>query len=141
MKSKSFGFSILAAVSALTLSAFVFGTNASATDTATPLPVVSTDSGVSDDGEILTLLSGQSDVTDNPQTIDVSADANKSEDAKEQATFDDDIKVAVLAGDSDTAAQLSAAASILTSIDAPEIQSVAADDAEAHALIIGLPQK
>lgn len=141
MKTKSFGFSILAAVSALTLSAFVFGTNASATDTVTPSPVVSTDSGSSDDGEILTLLSAQSDVTDNAQEADVSADANSAEDAKEQSSFDDDIKTAVLAGDADSAAQLTSAASIVTSIDAPEVQAVAADDAEAHALIIGLPQK
>lgn len=143
MKTKSFGFSILAAVSALTLSAFVFGTNASATDTASPSPspVVSTDSGSSDDGEILTLLSAQPDVTDNGQEADVSSDANKTEDAQEQAAFDDDIKAAVLAGDSDSAAQLTAAASIVTSIDAPEVAAVAADDAEAHTLIIGLPQK
>lgn len=141
MKTKSFGFSVLAAVSALTLSAFVFGTNASATDTATPSPVVSTDSGSSDDGEILTLLGAQSDVTDNAQEADVSSDANNAEDAKEQSAFDEDIKVAVLAGDADSAAQLTSAASIVTSIDAPEVQAVAADDAEAHALIIGLPQK
>lgn len=141
MKNKSFGFSILAAVSALTLSAFVFGANASATDTATPSPVVSTDSGSSDDVEILTLLSTQPGVTDNGQEVDASSDANKTEDAQEQAAFDDDIKAAVLAGDSDSASQLTAAASIVTSIDVPEIQAVAADDAEAHTLIIGLPRK
>lgn len=141
MKTKSLGFSILTAVSALTLSAFVFGTNASATDTTSPAPVVSTDSGVNDDGEILTLLSALPDVIENRQEADDSADANKAEDAQEQAAFDDDIKAAVLAGDADSAAQLTAAASIVTSIDVPEIVAVAADDAEAHALIIGLPQK
>jgi len=132
---------MLAAISALTLSAVAFGTNASATDTPSPAPVVSTDSGVNDDAEILTLLSTQVDITDNSQEADASSDANKAEDAQEQATFDDDIKAAVLAGDADSAAQLTAAAAIVTTIDAPELQAVAADDAEAHTLIIGLPQK
>jgi len=141
MKTKSFGFSILVAMSALTLSAVAFGTNASATDTPSPAPVVSTDSGSNDDGEILSLLSGQPDATVNVQEADVSIDANNSEDVQEQAAFDDDIKAAVLAGDADSAAQLTSAASIVTSVDAPEIQAVAADDAAAHALIIGLPQK
>lgn len=141
MKTKPFGFSILAAAGALTLSAFVFGTNASATDTATPSPVVSTDSGVGDDGEILALLGAQPDVSDNAQSADSTVDANRSEDATEQAAFDDDVKAAVLAGDADGAAQLTGAASIVTSIDAPELQAIAADDAEAHTLIIGLPQK
>ncbi len=141
MKTKSFRFSMLAAISALTLSAVAFGTNASATDTPSPAPVVSTDSGVNDDAEILTLLSTQVDITDNSQEADASSDANKAEDAQEQATFDDDIKAAVLAGDADSAAQLTAAAAIVTTIDAPELQAVAADDAEAHTLIIGLPQK
>lgn len=143
MKSKSLGFSILAAISALTLSAVAFGTNASATDTVTPspTPVVSTDSGANDDVEILTLLSAQPDVTSNAQDSDTSSDANMSEDTQEQATFDADIKAAVLAGDADSASQLTAAATIVTSIDVPEIQAVAADDAAAHALILGLPQK
>jgi len=143
MKTKLFGFSMLTAISALTLSAVAFGTNASATDTATPspAPVISTDSGANDDAEILTLLSAQSDVTDNTQVVDTLSDANKTEDALEQAAFDDDVKAAVLAGDSASAAQLTASAAILTSIDVPEVQAVAADDAEAHTLIIGLPQK
>lgn len=141
MKTKSFGFSILTAVSALTLSAFVFGTNASATDTPTPAPVVSTDSGSTDDGEILTLLSAQPEVVNNAQTADVSTDASNSEDASERALFDDDIKAAVLAGDADSAAQLTSAEAIVTAVDAPEIAAIAADDAEAHALIVGLPSK
>lgn len=132
---------MLAAISALALSAVAFGTNASATDTASPAPVVSTDSGSGDDVEILTLLSTQPDVTVNGEEADTSSDANKAEDAQEQAAFDDDIKAAVLAGDADSAAQLTASAAIVTTIDAPELQAVAADDAEAHTLIIGLPQK
>ncbi len=139
MKTKSFGFSVLAAIRALTLSAVAFGTNASATDTPSPSPVVSTDAGANDDAEISALISAQPDVTGNGQEADVSSDANKAEDAQEQAAFDGDIKAAVLAGDSDSASQLTAAASIVTSIDAPEIAAVAADDAEAHTLIIGLP--
>lgn len=141
MKTKSFGFSILVAISAFTLSAVAIGTNASAADTPTPAPVISTDSGSNDDGEILSLLSAQSDVTVNVQEADTSIDANNSEDIQEQTAFDDDIKAAVLAGDADSAAQLTSAALIVTTVDAPEIQAVAADDAAAHALIIGLPQK
>lgn len=134
---------MLIAVSTLALSASVFGTSASATDTVSPSPspVVSTDSGSSDDAEISTLLNSQQDVTSNPQDADATSDANKSEDSQEQATFDADIKAAVLAGDADSAAQLTAAAAIVTSVDAPEVAAIAADDAEAHALIIGLPSK
>lgn len=141
MKRKLFGSSVLVAVSALTLSAVAFGTNAFATDTPTIAPVVSTDAGSNDDGEILSLLSAQPDVTVNVQEVDASIDANNSEDVQEQAAFDGDIKAAVLAGDADSAAQLTSAALIVTSVDAPEIQAVTADDAAAHALIIGLPQK
>lgn len=129
------------AIGALTMSAVAFGTNASATDTPTPAPVVSTDSGSMDDGEILSLLSAQPDVTVNVQEADDSIDANKSEVVQERAAFDDDIKAAVLAGDADSAAQLTSAALIVSSVDAPEIQAVTSDDAAAHDLIIGLPQK
>ena len=103
MKTKTFGFSMLAAISVLTLSAVAFGTIASATDTPSPspTPVVSTDVGVSDDVEILTLLSTQIDVTANIQVdADTTSAANTEEDAQEQAAFDDDIKAAVLSGDS-----------------------------------------
>lgn len=141
MKTKSFGFSLLTAVSVLTLSAFMFGTNASAADTSSPAPVVSSDSGSSDDVEILALLSSQPEVTDNSLAVDLSADANSSEDASERAAFDDDIKAAVLAGDADSAAQLTSAEATVTAVDASEIAAVAADDAEAHALILGLPSK
>jgi len=141
MKNKSLGFTILTAIGALTLSAVAFGTSASATDTPPPAPVVSTDSGASDDAEISALLSAQPEVTANAQEADTSIGANSSEDAQEQAAFDDDVKAAVLAGDTGSAAQLTAAAAIVTSIDVPEVQAMAADDAAAQALIIGLPQK
>lgn len=140
MKSKSLGFSIVAAISALTLSSVAFGTIASAADTATPSPVISTDSGASDDAEISTLLSAQPVVSDAPEA-DTSSDANQSEDAQEQSSFDEDIKLAVLSGDTDSATQLTAAAAIVTSIDVPEIQAVASDAAVAQALILGLPKK
>ena len=141
MKSKSFGFSILTGVSALALSALAFGTSAWATDTPTPPPTVSTASGAGDDVEISTMLSTQLEVADNAQEADSAIDANNAEDAQEQAAFDGDVKAAVLAGDADSAAQLTAAAAIVTSIDVPEIQAVATDDAAAHSLILGLPQK
>ena len=143
MKTKTFGFSVLTAISALTLSVVAFGSNASATDTASPSPspVVSTGAEVSDDAEILALLSNQPDVTENAEVVDTSTDENEAEDAIEQAAFDDDVQAAVLAGDSTSAAQLTASATIVTSIDSPEIAAIAADDAEAHTLIIGLPQK
>ena len=143
MKNKLFGISVLVAMSALTLSAIAFGTSASATDTATPspVPVVSTDTGSGDDAELLALLNTQADVINNVQDADNSISTNNVEDAQEQAAFDDDIKTAVLAGDADSAAQLTSAAAIVTSIDVPEVQAVAADDAVAHLLIIGLPQK
>lgn len=141
MKSKSSGLTVLTAIGALTFSAIAFGSNASATDTPSPTPVISTDTSGSDDAEILSLLSAQTEVTQNAQVTDTSTDANTSEDAQERSAFSADIQAAVAAGDTSSAAQLTAAASIVTSIDAPEIQAVAADDAEAHTLILGLPQK
>lgn len=141
MKSKSLGLTVLTAIGALTFSAIAFGSNASATDTPSPTPVISTDTSGSDDAEILSLLSAQTEVTQNAQVTDTSTDANTSEDAQERSAFSADIQAAVAAGDTSSAAQLTAAASIVTSIDAPEIQAVAADDAEAHTLILGLPQK
>jgi hypothetical protein len=141
MKRKPHGYSILVAIGALSLSTVALGASAFATDTPTPGPIVATDAGSNDDGEILSLLSAQPDVTANVQESDASIDANSSEDVQEQTVFNDDIKAAVLAGDADSAAQLTSAALIVTSVDAPEIQAVVADDAAAHALIIGLPQK
>lgn len=141
MKSKSLGLTVLTAIGALTLSAVAFSSNASATDTPSPTPVVSADTSGSDDAEILSMLSAQTEVTQNAQVTDTSTDANTSEDAQEQSAFSADIQAALAAGDASSAAQLTAAASIVTSIDAPEIQAVAADDAEAHTLILGLPQK
>lgn len=141
MKTKSLGLSILTAIGALTFSAVAFGSNASATDTPSPSPTVTTDSSATADAEILSLLSTQIEVTQNSQAVDPSTDSNASEDAQEQAAFDADIKAAVLAGDSASAAQLTVAASIITSIDSQEIAAVASDDAEAQTLILGLPQK
>ena len=107
MKTKSFGFTLLTAISAIALSAVAFGRNATATDTSSPSlsPVVSTDSGVNDEVEILSLVSNQSDVTENAQAADSTNDENETEDAIEQAAFDDDVKAAVLAGDSISSAQ------------------------------------
>ena len=146
MKTKSFGFTLLTAISAIALSAVAFGRNATATDTSSPSlsPVVSTDSGVNDEVEILSLVSNQSDVTENAQAADSTNDENETEDAIEQAAFDDDVKAAVLAGDSISSAQhqqRTASAAIVTSIDSPEVAAIAADDSEAHTLILGLPQK
>ena len=141
MKSKSLGITVLTVIGALTFSAIASGSSASATDTPSPTPVVSTDTSGSDDAEILSLLSAQTEVTQNAQVTDTSTDSNTSEDAQEQSVFNADIQAAVAAGDTSAAAQLTAAASIVTSIDAPEIQAVATDDAEAQALILGLPQK
>lgn len=141
MKTKSFGLTMLSAIGVLTLSAMAFGTSASATDTPSPTPVVSTDASATADAEILSMLSTQPEVTLISQVVDSSTDSNAAEDSQEQSAFDADTKAAVLAGDTASAAQLTAAASIVTSIDAPEIAAVASDDAVAQALILGLPQK
>jgi hypothetical protein len=143
MKTKSFGFSLLTVISAFALSAVAFGTPASATDTATPSPspVVSTDTGVSDEADLLALTNNESDVSENVQVGDSTTDEIQAEDTNEEAAFDDDVNAALLSGDNASADELKADAAIVTSIDTPEIAAIAADDTEAHNFILGISQK
>lgn len=141
MKTRTFRLTILTAIGALTLSAASFSAGAFATDTPSPTPSATIDASDNADAEILTMLSSQVEVTQNSQLTDSTADSNVAEDSSEQSAFGSDIQNALLAGDTAAVAQLTAAESIVTSIDAPEIAAIASDDAAAQALILGLPQK
>lgn len=141
MNTKTFRLSILAAIGALTMSAVAFSSGAFANDIPSPTPAASADASDTADSEILSMLSNQVEVTQTTQLVDSSTDVNISEDSQEQTAFGSDIQAALLAGDTAAVAQLTAAESFVTSVDAPEIAAVASDDAAAQGLILGLPKK
>lgn len=162
--SKRMRISILATVSALALSGVAFASSAFATDTtaanasatASATAIISPTLGDSTlDSELNAeidaqgsldgiLGAGQSSVSisDNQGNQEESnVEVVNNENAQEQASFNDDINAAVQAGDSEDAAQLSTAASIVASITLPEVHAMASDDTEAHVLITGVLQK
>jgi hypothetical protein len=60
-----------------------------------------------------------------------------AENQQEAESFNHDIADAEQSGNQDDAVELGAAASIVTSVTAPEVTAMATDDTEAHAIIPG----
>lgn len=152
MTSKRIKISVLPAVGALMLAAAAFGSSAFATDTATPTPSASpTVSTTSDEGdvtvvtddeiEVQAILGDLQDENADVQENDNEVDAVNNENASEQASFDEDINAANQSGNSEDSVELTESASIITSVTAPEVDAMTADDTEAHVLITGTPSK
>lgn len=151
MNHKTKRVTVLLGVGVLVLSGIAFGSSAFATDTAspsaTPNPAITqmpssntVGLGQEDDSDAQATAGVQEDSAD-PQESDSEVEAIEAGDAQEQASFDDDVNAAVAAGESEDAAELTADASIVTSVSALEVTAMSADDTEAHNLIIGAPQK
>jgi hypothetical protein len=160
-RSKAMKLSVVTGVGALALSGLAFGSSAlaanpvtptptnSAQPTISPLPGSSIDAELNDQSDVQSILgdvsvdavlgnqgmdeSGTVDVQENDNEVDSINAGNQ----QEQASFDEDINAAVQAGAVDDAAQLSDAAVIVGSVTAPEAHAMAADDTEAHAIIVG----
>ena len=152
MTSKRIKISVLPAAGALVLAAAAFGSSAFATDTVTPTPSASpTVSTSSDEGDVTVATNDEVDVkailgdlqveTADVQEIDDEVDAVNNENTQEQASFDDDINAANQSGNNEDSVQLADSASIVTSVTAPEVDAMTADDTEAHVLITGTPSK
>ena len=150
MTSKRIKISVLPAVGALMLAAAAFGSSAFATDTATPAPSASPTTS-SDDGDVTVATNDEIDVQAilgdlQDENVDVQenddeVDAVSNENASEQATFDEDISAANQSGNSEDSVELAESASIVTSLTAPEVDAMTADDTEAHVLITGTSSK
>ena len=154
MTSKRIKISVIPAVGALILAAAAFGSSAFATDTVTPTPTPSaspTVSTSSDEGDVTVATNDEVDVqailgdlqveTADVQEIDDEVDAVNNENTQEQASFDEDINAANQSGNNEDSVQLADSASIVTSVTAPEVDAMTADDTEAHVLITGTPSK
>jgi hypothetical protein len=156
MKSRSNRVKIqaLAAVSALALYGVAFGSSAFADETATPTATISaspadsnSDTQSSDESDAQAVLDGSSlslavstdlpSETDSvePAEIDTEVEALDSENQQEADSFNQDITDAEQSGNQDDAVELGVAASIVTSVTAPEVTAMATDDTEAHAII------
>lgn len=158
--------SVLTAVSALALSGVAFGSSALASDTVTPTPTVATPTispisggdtldselnaeidaqgilgGSESTDAILNNQAGDLNGTVEVQENDGEVDAINTDNQQEQASFEEDINAAVQSGDINDAAELSAAAAIVSSVTVPAATAMASDDAEAHAIMTGAPQK
>ena len=150
MTSKRIKISVLPAVGALMLAAAAFGSSAFATDTATPAPSASPTTS-SDDGDVTVATNDEIDVQAilgdlQDENVDVQenddeVDAVSNENASEQASFDEDISAANQSGNSEDSVELAESASIVTSLTAPEVDAMTADDTEAHVLITGTSSK
>ena len=150
MTSKRIKISVLPAVGALMLAAAAFGSSAFATDTATPAPSASPTTS-SDDGDVTVATNDEIDVQAilgdlQDENVDVQenddeVDAVSNENASEQASFDEDISAANQSGNSEDSVELAESASIVTSLMAPEVDAMTADDTEAHVLITGTSSK
>ena len=150
MTSKRIKISVLPAVGALMLAAAAFGSSAFATDTATPAPSASPTTS-SDDGDVTVATNDEIDVQAilgdlQDENVDVQenddeVDAVSNENASEQASFDEDISAANQSGNSEDSVELAESASIVTSLMAPEVDAMTADDTEAHVLITGTASK
>jgi hypothetical protein len=142
MTSRKIKISVLPAVGALVLTAAAFGSSAFATDTATPTPSVSPSVPSSDDEiDVQAILGGLQANSVDVQEVDDEVDAVNNDNIQEQASFDEDINAANQSGNNEDAAQLAESASIVTSVTAPEVNAMTADDNEAHLLITGTPSK
>ena len=152
MTSKRVKISVLPAVGALLIAAAAFGSSAFATDTATPVPSASpTVSSSSDEGDVSVATNDEIDVqailddvqveTADVQEVDNEVDAVNNENTSEQASFDEDINAANQSGNNEDSVQLADSANIVTSVTAPEVDAMTADDTEAHVLITGTPTK
>lgn len=166
MKSKTVKVLVVPAVGALFLAMTALGTSAFATDTVTPSPSASpTDTSSSDEGDTSVAMNdGTGDqVTEDAQqsdSVDVQAilgdlqiensdvqesdpqvDEVNNDNNAEDASFNEDIAAANQAGEIEDAAQLTQSASIVTSVTAPELAAMTADDTAAHDLITGTPTK
>ena len=152
MTSKRVKISVLPAVGALLIAAAAFGSSAFATDTVTPVPSASpTVSSSSDEGDASVATNDEIDVqailgdvqveTADVQESDDEVDAVNNENTSEQASFDEDINAANQSGNDEDSVQLAESASIVTSVTAPEVDAMTADDTEAHVLITGTPTK
>lgn len=150
MTSKRIKISVLPAVGALMLAAAAFGSSAFATDTATPTPsaspTTSSDEGdvtvaTDDEIEVQAILGDLQDENADVQENNDEVDAVNNENASEQASFDEDINAANQSGNSEDSVELAESASIVTSVTAPEVNAMMADDNEAHVLITGAPSK
>lgn len=150
MTSKRIKISVLPAVGALMLAAAAFGSSAFASDTATPAPSASPTTS-SDDGDVTVATNDEIDVQAilgdlQDENVDVQenddeVDAVSNENASEQASFDEDISAANQSGNSEDSVELAESASIVTSLTAPEVDAMTADDTEAHVLITGTSSK
>ena len=152
MRSKRIKITVLPAVGALMLAAAAFGSSAFATETAAPLPSASpTNSSPSDEGDVTVATNDEIDVqailddlqveNADVQESDDEVDAVNNENTSEQASFDEDINAANQSGNDEDSVQLAESASIVTSVTAPEVEAMTADDTEAHVLITGTPSK
>ena len=152
MRSKRIKITVLPAVGALMLAAAAFGSSAFATETAAPLPSASpTNSSPSDEGDVSVATNDEIDVqailddlqveNADVQESDDEVDAVNNENTSEQASFDEDINAANQSGNDEDSVQLAESASIVTSVTAPEVEAMTADDTEAHVLITGTPSK
>ena len=170
MTSKAMKISTLSAVGALVLWSIPFGSSAFATDTPTPTPtptvitipnpVVSPTPGQNSEdsndnatedinnsdeqavgAEVQAVLGdGENDSAD-VQENDNEVDSVNAENGNEDASFNEDIAAANQSGDSEDTAALTAAAEVVTTVTVPEVKAMTGDNAEAHALIIGVPAK
>ena len=166
--SKTMKISVITAASALALFGGAFVSTASADSTATPTPTVSPaptanpfDVQVNDESDAQALIGDNQDELDilNAQVnadvsdedaqaetpeapeIDTEVEAIDAENQQESDSFNEDITQAEQSGNHDDAVELAAAASIVTSVTAPEAAAMASDDNEAHAILVGTVQK
>ncbi|HUW77403.1 MAG TPA: hypothetical protein VMV52_01475 [Candidatus Nanopelagicaceae bacterium] len=72
---------------------------------------------------------------------DNEVDAVEAEDQQEQASFDEDINAANQAGESEDAVQLQEDAAVVASVTAPVVEAMVTDNAQANAIITGVPTK
>lgn len=77
----------------------------------------------------------------NVQENDIQSDDLIAENQQEDDAFNQDINQAEQNGNHDDAVELAAAATIVTTVTAPEIQAMSNDDAQAQAIIVGTPTK
>ena len=93
-----------------------------------------TEDSTSNDGE------GQ-DENSSVQENDNEVDDLNAENQQEEDSFSQDINSAEQDGDHDDAVELIAAAAIVTTVTAPEVQAISNDDSQAQAIIVGTSTK
>ena len=93
-----------------------------------------TEDSTSNDGE------GQ-DENSSVQENDNEVDDLNAENQQEEDSFTQDINSAEQDGDHDDAVELIAAAAIVTTVTAPEVQAISNDDSQAQAIIVGTSTK